>query len=149
MESTRDDFCAAAEETFEQLSSTMHLMALVYEESVVAATDHLRALTELYQLTPELADDAVNEAEEEQCLRRSIRCYMTETLLGRSVASWSAHKHVARVIAHKDGSYTVFARMFPRLTGWEVKRLSRDLKTFLPEGTSLKLNAVWEKRKKR
>jgi hypothetical protein len=148
-ERAQEELCDAAEETFEQLSGTMQMLTLVYEEAIVSANDYLRAVTEQFYLIPELADDAVNEVEEEQCLRRLVRCHMTETMLGGSVASWDAHEHVSQVISHRDGTYTVFARMFPRLSWWEVKRLHKDLKRFLPSDVKVTLMAVWEKRKKR
>lgn len=149
MSSANEQFCDAAEEAFEQFSGTMQTMAQVFEEGIVAANDYMRAFTDMINLVPELADDALNEAEEERCLRRSVRCGMMECMLGGSTSGWELREDVAKVISHRDGRVTVFARMFPRLSYGEVKRLQRDLKRFLPEGTDVKLMAVWEKRRKR
>ena len=147
--SASEDFCNTAEEVFESLSDTMQTVLLAMEEATLASNDYMRSVVESLHLLPVVADDAQSPEEEERCLRRAFRCGVMEMALGGSAAGWSLREDVAHVISHREGRYTVFARMFPRLSYGEVKRLRRDIKTFLPEGAQVRLIAVWEKRKKR
>ena len=145
-----DAFCDAAEEAFEQFGDVMGTFVEVMEDASIANNELMRDLAQLYAL-PGTPDDRTEQdaAEEERCLRQSMRCYLVDVMLcSGSVASWESRADVTKVVYHRsEDRYTVFARMYPRLSRGEVKRLQRDIKTFLPEGADVRIIAVWSRKK--
>lgn len=141
-------YCDAAEEAFEQFGDVFGTMIDAFETVAIVNNNYIRELAQLYAVEPLYCEeDAQSDAEEERCLRRAVRCYVAEATLGGSAAHWSMRHDVARVISHRDGRYTIFARMYPRLSRWEVKRLQADIKTFLPPDAQVRIIAVWSRKK--
>lgn len=139
-----DVYCGGAEEAFEQFGDVLGTVIEAFEDVSIANNRYIRTLAQLYSVDSLYwGEDAQSDAEEERCLRRAVRCYVTDSVLEGSAASWTTRQDVAKVISHRDGRYTIFARMYPRLSRWEVLRLKADICTFLPPDAQVRIIATW------
>lgn len=128
-------------EEFHDQFSVLHMLVGVTVHHIEAADEFLQDQAKLYGIEEPLLGSLL----EDGSLREQLYNILSGAIHAGSAEGWRRRLDVARVIQHRDGRITVFARSIPRLSREEVRHLHCDLFSQLPETSDVRLVAVWKR----